>query len=506
MKRFTHVFDKVLFLLSYLFVFIFSLYQPSDPDLGWHLKYGEYFWQHGTVLRDNTFSTMMPNFHWANTSWLTDIISYTTFHFGGFFGLSLLAALVVALTFFFFAKAYRLTIWEQTLIFPFVLYLEDPINSVSFRGQQLSTLFVGVLFYLISRYETKPKLLLLTIPLFWIWAAVDGEFLLGYGLFCLWVLLFVVRKIILDIMSYNKTTSVRLSTIFVKRNVQSLLSEKKTLFSFFLVLACSLLITLLNPFGYGIYLDALSHIGNPLLKDISEYLPFDFNSQSWWNECIVGIALVFGLFISFFKGKFWEKFPTLCGGLLLFLLSLGVRRYAWPDYFLLFPIFAMIAGFLKPDGKKLTKHVSLVFLIMSFCIALWLRFPLTRYTQYNWNAYCTMQVLPCSPASASFLRDHHLNHTLFSLYGWGGWLIWNYPQIKPTIDGRMHLWMQNGYSGFADYYSIEQNEKDIEKTNYTVAYMSPDKPVYKRLEQLVRMGKWKLVYQDTYAGIFVRKD
>jgi hypothetical protein len=34
--------------------------------------------------------------------------------------------------------------------------------------------------------------------------------------------------------------------------------------------------------------------------------------------------------------------------------------------------------------------------------------------------------------------------------------------------------------------------------------MPPDKPIYQRMEQLVKEGKWELVYQDKYAGIFVR--
>jgi hypothetical protein len=110
MKTVQQILNKILFVLPYLVVFVLSLFHASDPDLGWHLKYGEYFYQHGSLLRDNTFSTMMPNFHWANTSWLTDIISYTTYHLGGLFGLSLLGAFVVTMTFYFFAKAAKMTL------------------------------------------------------------------------------------------------------------------------------------------------------------------------------------------------------------------------------------------------------------------------------------------------------------------------------------------------------------------------------------------------------------
>src|SRR5438046_2169673 len=114
---------KILSFFPYLVVFLGSLYSPSDPDLGWHLKYGEYFFKHGTVLRNNTFSTLMPQYHWANVSWGTDVITYAVFHWGGFFGLSVLSALTIALTFCFVVKTAGFTVWEQAFLFPLLLYL-----------------------------------------------------------------------------------------------------------------------------------------------------------------------------------------------------------------------------------------------------------------------------------------------------------------------------------------------------------------------------------------------
>lgn len=507
MNHLRRIYDTTLNFLPYLIVFIFSLYEPSDPDLGWHLKYGQYFWQHGKLLRDNTFSTMMPNYHWPNTSWLTDIIAYTTFHLGGFLGLTFLGAVVVTLTFFFFAKAAQMNLWEKTIVFPLILYLEEPINVISFRGQQIVLLFIGVLFYIISLYEKKPKLLWLIIPLFWIWIDIDGEFLLGYALFLSWIGLYIIKKLSEKIFIRLQKTKPQKLFGFTFRKLQLAFYEEKKEIGFLLSVAVlSLLATFINPYGYTLYQDAFSHIGNPLLKDIGEYLPFSMYSQGWWNEIFVGIVLIFGLFILTFRGKFMETFPILGGGLILFVLSLQVLRYAWPAYYLLFPLLAMSAAFLKPDGKRITEQASAVLLVIFLGIAVWARFPFTQFIDYNWNGYCLNQVLPCSSESAEFMITHKYNHDIFSLYGWGGWLIWNYPQIKPTIDGRMHLWEQNGYSAFTDYYSVEQTLKDIDTTSYNVAYMSPDKPVYKRLVQLTNEGKWQLVYQDKYAAIFVRKD
>ncbi len=488
MKRFKNPLRFILGSLPFLIVFIFSIDTPSDPDLGWHLKYGEYFFQHGSVLRDNTFSTLMPNYHWANTSWLTDVLTYAVFHFGGFFGLTLLGASVVTLTFYFFSKVARLTLWDQAFLFPLLLYLEQPINAISFRGQQISLLLIGVLFFLLSRYKDRPKILYLTIPLFFLWANLHGEFLLGIVLFGLWIALYAIKGIksikgIKGIFINNRSQIIYLTGIFT---------------------AC-VAVTVVNPFGIGIHTTAISHIGSPLLKNIAEYLPFDMYSQVWWNQIVVAILLVFGFIYLFFKNKVTEQIPLLGAVLIVFALSFEVRRYAWPAYYLILPLLKPIASFFQPDGKKLTYSMTIIFLLVLLSIAVLSKYPFTKYTNYSWSTYCQSQFIKCSPESAEYLIKHKLNHDLYTLYGWGGWIIWNYPEIKPTIDGRMHLWQKDGYSGFEDYYAVEQDLKNIDKTKYNIVFMSYEKPVYTRLKTLVNQDKWELVYEDKFAGIFVRK-
>jgi hypothetical protein len=215
-----------------------------------------------------------------------------------------------------------------------MIYLEKPVNEISFRGQQAVLLFIGILFYLISLYEKKPKLLWLVVPLFWIWTDIDGEFLLGYFLFVLWIGLYIIKKLSEKIFvnDSKKGKTQKWFGFTWQKFRDAFVDEKDEITLLFWIAAASLLVTFINPFGYGLHLDAISHIGNPLLKDIGEYLPFQMYSQGWWNEVLVGILLIFGLFILSFRDKFFETFPLLGGGLLLYLLSLETLRYAWPAY------------------------------------------------------------------------------------------------------------------------------------------------------------------------------
>jgi len=60
-----------------------------------------------------------------------------------------------------------------------------------------------------------------------------------------------------------------------------------------------------------------------------------------------------------------------------------------------------------------------------------------------------------------------LTSDLSTPYSWGGWMIWNYPDVKPSIDGRMHLWEdEKGYSAFAEYYTNVQDWESIDKSRY----------------------------------------
>src|SRR3990170_4524986 len=91
--------------LPYLVIFLMSLYMPADTDLGWHLKYGEYFSKTGHFLSENILSLEMPGYRWPNISWLTDYITYSIYHQAGFLGLAIAGALITTLIFFFLERA-----------------------------------------------------------------------------------------------------------------------------------------------------------------------------------------------------------------------------------------------------------------------------------------------------------------------------------------------------------------------------------------------------------------
>lgn len=486
MKFFSNSFKKISGFLPFIFVFTASLYQPYDADLGWHLKYGEYFFQHGRILKENIFSTEMMDFIWPNTSWGIDLIYYSAYHLLGFFGLTLLAALVVTLTFYFFAKAFDLDYWQKVVIFPLLIILENPVNEVSFRGQTVSVMMLGLLILILSKFEKfkSEKILLWLIPLFLFWANIHGQFILGFGVLVLWIFLYFAGEFLSD---------------------RSVLKKdfKQIRFVFFTLIA-SFSVTLIHPFGFGIYTDAFLHFKNQDLQYIIEYLPFDDLSEPWWNQMFFGIVIFLGAVFLFFSGHIRKYLPWTGILAVLFGLSWWVRRYAWSMYYLGIPLLKPLADFVKPDSEKTARKIAAVLFLLYIIITGYIKLPISKYTNMNWQVYCE-QFGNCTFQSLEYIRDNKLTDNLLTLYGWGGFIIWNFPEVKPSIDGRMHLWKDsNGHSAFSEYYALEQNWEDIDKSKYDNVLMWKDKNIYGRLEELVKEGMWKKAYEDQYAGAFTR--
>lgn len=260
--------------------------------------------------------------------------------------------------------------------------------------------------------------------------------------------------------------------------------------------------TLINPFGSKVYQTTLSHFSNPDIKYIAEYLPIDGLSIPWWNQIFTGMLLLFGVLFLLFTDQIKSKVALLGIVGVLYGMSFYVRRYAWSLYYLTLPLLKPLSTFFKPDSNKNTNLAAFTISVLMLVFIIYLKMPISNLYTMNWDRFCK-EAVACSNEVARFMLTNKPKGELLTFYDWGGWLIWNYPEIKPSIDGRMHLWKdENGYSAFSYYYPIEQNWRDIDETKYDLSLMSPKKPVYYRLLELVDEGKWKILYKDDYAALF----
>ena len=471
-------------LLPYIVVFIACIYKPIDPDLGWHLKYGEYFFTSGQVLRDNILSTEMPDYKWANIAWGIDLINYAIFQAGGFFGLSLAGALVATLTFFFFAKAYKLDYWQKAIIFPLLLYLLSTIHANSFRGQLVSIMLLGILVYVIKRYEDGVKKVLYFVPLLMLfWANLHGLFIMGLGIFFLWETLFVATKYLKD------------------KAIKPLLPDLKLLVP---VSVATLLTPLIHPFGIGVYAVAIEHFDSPLLDYITEYNPVAELSNHWYHLIVVGVLFAIGS-ITFYLKKTVSNHTSDIGLFsVLYFFSFSTRKYLWAMYYFIIPFAKPVADFIRPESKNGVFYGATLLFIITLGFVLVLKQPFTQFTTMTWKSYCNV-FLRCSDEAVSQLKEYYIEGKTLTPYAWGGYIIWNHPDIKPAVDGRMSVWTdEKGYSGFEYTFNYEWDRESVNQSKFDVVLAAKNRPIYDELVGQTRFGSWRKVYEDQSSGIFVR--
>ena len=74
----------------------------QDPDFGWHVRTGELILQEGVPQQD-WYSYTMPDFHWIDHEWLTDVLMYKVYSIYGFYFLLLVFLVFYTASFFFLA-------------------------------------------------------------------------------------------------------------------------------------------------------------------------------------------------------------------------------------------------------------------------------------------------------------------------------------------------------------------------------------------------------------------
>ncbi len=424
---------------------------------------------------------MMEGYHWVNATSGTDLFTYLVYQSGGFFGLALAGALVNTFIYYFFAKAVHMSALQRIVLFPLLIIVTRPYTVISFRGQLLSLGFLAILTWILLRAEQKYKTVTICPLIFWIWANVHGQIIIGFAVFTIWL---VFR--ILTVLTENPK------------------NKNTVLLTLFLSYLLSWLLSLVNPYGAGTILEPLLYIGNQNIHAIAEWTPYPFLSIDWKYLVISSLFLIFAAFRVLRKNKMLTQLPWVIIAFLLLGFALAQRRYAWMYYFMTLPLLITVV----PQNITFIRSHIEHRVIIAICLLL-LGFGLFSSANtiqagtMNWITYC--KVIGCSEPAAVFLLEHRWQAPLLTIYNWGGWLIWRYPAIKPSIDGRMSLWRSpDGYSAFSEYYSWEQNITDVDKSPYNTVLTPTYKPIYNRLQELVREGTWKLIYEDANASIFAR--
>ncbi len=236
----------------YLFTFIIGASFGGaqvfgDPDTAWHLATGDLIRSLGAIPLHDTWSFSAQDATWYNLSWLFDIGLSYLFSLGGFSLLYTLILLIYASAYTFMAhqcikRGASIIATSITLFLALVL----SFNSLLARPNLCSVVFTIIFYQLLCGFRDRQKAKpLLFLPfLMALWANMHGGFLLAFpimGVFMLEALL-----------AGNRTA----------RQIYGAL------------IAFCLCATLVNPYGYEVYLGAFQTLLGHFDKEVlSEWQP-----------------------------------------------------------------------------------------------------------------------------------------------------------------------------------------------------------------------------------------
>ena len=188
--------EKILLSFFYIAVFINFLGPIVDPDFPFHLKTGEYIYQHKEIPVDDPFSfygegvfTDREKFT-LSQYWIAQIIFYKLYSLLGPTGIILLRAIIFSAFIFLLWVVLRKRGFYSSLIIAFLMTIMLQSSKVD-RPQFFSFLFMVILILLLERFRKSPhsKISLFFIPpLMLLWANMHAGFVFGIAVISIYAL------------------------------------------------------------------------------------------------------------------------------------------------------------------------------------------------------------------------------------------------------------------------------------------------------------------------------
>ncbi len=499
-----------------------------DPDFGWRLKTGELILTHG-IPRTDPFTYTMPTFPWVDHAFSQSVFIFVVHSILGFAGLAFIFSAFALLTIWISslgarAYIYNTQIFKNTEIsfgewwffprkisvslklsnlgyfasFPLFLFASILFSFFGIRVQVVSWLMYAILIFVLFDRKKWERLRFLTPIFFLIWSNLHGSFLSGLTTLFLFLSLKAIRRRVLEIKDV-----------------------------FYLVI--SFLVTLVNPYGTGLWREVWSSVSDPNLRwAIAEWMPAVTMMDM---AMVVFMAFSFALTLKYRKKINLEEKALYIAFLLQ---AFGSRRHLPLWAIIAFPITVKGVFFLYLEAKKfkggLIRLGKMYTVVWVFClIVFFVQAALSLYEAYN------LGLGPFYPKEAVvYLSKNIPKGEIFSEYGWGGYLIWKLPEKKVFIDGRMPSWRRSFEkegelaSSFDTYTQVQGGEIDyrdiFDSYNITTVLWrktkkeTPLDKLFKTLEQYFKLlgykredfdfittlekDNWKKIYEDNVSVIY----
>ncbi len=409
---------RISILLLFFLLFVYRGLVLLDPDFGWHIQMGRIILSTG-IPKTDPFSYSMPSYPFVDHEWLTNVFMAIGYEKISMIGLAIIFSLLTIIA------VATITRWlstpETKLFFVLSITLLFPFAGVR---TQVITWFFFSLFLTISFQQRWKKYKYILPFLMLLWVNMHGGFAIGI---------------------------VSLFIILIARSV----TERKVQIADVMIFLLCCLATFLNPYGHRIWWEVWMQMSDSSLHwTISEWLPV------FVTPIDIGLLFFFAFSLAqmVITGKKYTMDELLLyGGLLIAGLS-SIRQI---------PLWILVANILLLKsysvlqqeasryryGAQRFQQLSRILGIMILSVTiLQVVFSLI-------NIQGALQDTIYPKKAVKLLQTKLPHGNIFSIYNWGGYLIWQLPQKKDYIDGRMPSWRWNASLPHETNYAFQEYQR-----------------------------------------------
>ena len=455
-------------------IFAFCVRAIAEPDIWWHLRNASYLFHYHSLPGVDTYSFTAAGSPSLDFEWLSEVPFYLAFKAIGLQGILAVYFAVLVLTFVgVYYRACRAGADCKNATVATLLAVLLGIVSMGPRMLLFGWLCMVGLLIVLDRFRETGKGLWMLPPLFTLWINFHGSWIFGVFVLCVTIASGMIEG------QWGLISARRWSPVEFKKLLLALAASTAALF--------------VNPFGYKLVWYPFDLLFRQ--KDVMQHL------QEWQSVQFTGgtgklaLLMIFALPAAvLFSRRRWRPDQLLLMAFALW-VSLSHVRFLFFAGLIAVPMFAPYFKLFPPYDRELDKPWLNAGIMAAIVGALFFFFPSQAELQQQVNENYPIGAL-------AYMQQHHLEGRIFNDYGWGGYLEWSAPELKPFIDGRADIFIYNGTFDDHLHATLIQNSLEIlDKYKVVYALLEPSQPLTYLLQH---SPEWKPIYSDNVAVLFAR--
>ena len=439
----------------------------ADPDLWGHVRFGRDI-LHGWLSSGDPYS-FTSDISWTNHEWLAEICMALSWSVADGTGLIALKLLAIGITLSFVLATLRpgqlpdITI--DLLVTVLLLGLWSRVYVI--RPQMFSLVLFSAELWLLMSAERGLVSRLRWLPVvFAVWVNAHGGWVVGVGVLAVWL-----SSAMSGLGSVPKRAA--LSTV-----------------------AMSLLATLLNPYGLGLWRFLLQTV-RPDRPGINDWRPlFEAGPQVVVPWCLSAATALFCVWRSWRRTPAWTVVVTTG-------LAVASVRVSRLDAFFTMSV-VMLLGTHLPAGRK------------PFAARCWTRpalatgiAALVLLLAVGWRSRSDLTCVrldgPWMPEreAGAFLAVNHFEGRLLSWFDWGQYAIWHFaPQLRVSLDGRRETVYSEAFIAqhLQVYHQPDETVDLLNRLKPDYAWLPSNLPLTAALEK----AGWHVLHSGPVSAVLSR--